>query len=365
MSGPLKTNLRYGYTTGACATASTKAALLSLITQQDVSEVEISLPIGKKAVFSVKQSHLTPTEAVCSVLKDGGDDPDATHGAEIVAHVSWQDQPGLIIDGGRGVGRVTKPGLPIPIGEAAINPVPRQMIRQVVTELLALFQLRRGIKVVISVPEGEKIAKKTLNERLGILGGISILGTKGIVIPFSTSAYRASVAQAIRVAQANRCNHLVLTTGGSSEKHAMRLLPSLPDEAFIQMGDFVGFALKQAKHAKMEKVTLVGMIGKLSKVAQGIMMVHSKSAAVDLHFLAEIAAAAGAPSSVTSKVKMANNATHASQIVEEAGYSTFFTMLCQKICQQSLRHIQGGMTIETILIKMKGDLLGRNELHGI
>ncbi len=365
MSGPLKTNLRYGYTTGACATASTKAALLSLITQKNVAEVEISLPIGGTAVFSIEQNRFTSTEAVCSVFKDAGDDPDATHGAEIVAHVSWLDQPGLIIEGGRGVGRVTKPGLPIPIGEAAINPVPREMIRQVVAELLTSFQLQRGIKVVISVPEGEKIAKKTLNERLGILGGISILGTKGIVIPFSTSAYRASVAQAIRVAKANQCNHLVLTTGGSSEKHAMRLLPTLPDEAFIQMGDFVGFALKEAKKVEMQKVTLVGMIGKLSKVAQGVMMVHSKSAAVDLAFLAHIAAAAGASSTVTSEVERANNATHASQIVEEAGYPKFFSLLCQKICQQSWQHVQGGMTIETILIKMKGDLLGRAELHVI
>ncbi|WP_093229543.1 cobalt-precorrin-5B (C(1))-methyltransferase [Thermoflavimicrobium dichotomicum] len=356
--------MRYGYTTGACATASTKAALLSLITHQPVSEVEITLPIGKQVTFKIEQARLRGNEAECSVIKDAGDDPDATHGARIVSTVSWTEEPGLHLDGGIGVGRVTKPGLPVPVGEAAINPVPRRMIREAVEEVLTAYGIHRGVKVLISVPDGEEIAKKTLNERLGIVGGISILGTRGIVVPFSTSAYRASVAQAIQVAKDNGCTHLVLTTGGSSEKHAMKLLPDLPEEAFIQMGDFVGFALKHARKAEVEKVTLVGMMGKFSKVAQGVMMVHSKSAPVDLNFLAQVAEEAGASSELVEQVRQANHATHAGQLMEEAGYPSFFTLLCEKICQQCLSHVEGGLTVETILVKMKGDLLGRAELCG-
>ena len=153
--------------------------------------------------------------ASCATIKDAGDDPDATHLAKIIAHVSWREEPGVELDGGIGVGRVTKPGLPVPVGEAAINPVPRRMITEAVTQVLAEHGTARGVRVVISVPDGEEIAKKTLNSRLGILGGISILGTRGVVVPFSTSAYKASVVQAISVAQASGCDHIVLTTGGS------------------------------------------------------------------------------------------------------------------------------------------------------
>ncbi|RAL26290.1 cobalt-precorrin-5B (C(1))-methyltransferase [Thermoflavimicrobium daqui] len=351
--------MRHGYTTGACATACTKAALLSMITQQPVSEVEITLPIGETVRFKMEQVQVGEEQAACSVIKDAGDDPDATHGARIVATVSWSQQPGVQLDGGVGVGRVTKPGLPVPVGEAAINPVPRKMIMQTANEVISEFEIQRGVKIVISVPDGEEIAKKTLNERLGIMGGISILGTRGIVVPFSTAAYRASVAQAIQVARANGCEHLVLTTGGSSEKHAMRMLPDLSEEAFIQMGDFVGFALKHAKKAEVKKVTLVGMMGKFSKVAQGVMMVHSKSAPVSLDFLAQVAKEVGATADIQAQIREANNATHAAQIVEEAGYTSFFSLLCQKICQQSMEHVEGGFIVETILVKMKGELLGR------
>ncbi|MBA4544105.1 MULTISPECIES: cobalt-precorrin-5B (C(1))-methyltransferase [Thermoactinomyces] len=356
--------LRHGYTTGACAAAATKAALLSLITGQAVHEVEIVLPVGQMASFSVDQAQLREGEAECSVIKDAGDDPDATHGARIVSTVTWSEEPGIRLDGGPGVGRVTKPGLPVPVGEAAINPVPRKMIRETVREVLSSFAIKRGVQVKISVPDGEEIAKKTLNERLGIVGGISILGTRGIVVPFSTAAYRASVAQAIQVARANGCRHLVLTTGGSSEKAAMKMYPELREEAFIQMGDFVGFALKHAKRAGVSKVTLVGMMGKFSKVAQGVMMVHSKSAPVDFDFLARIAEKAGAPPALAAQVREANNATHAGQLMEEAGHDRFFTLLCEQICRQCLLQVEGGIRIETILVKMKGAELGRAEMSG-
>ncbi|HHY21806.1 MAG TPA: cobalt-precorrin-5B (C(1))-methyltransferase, partial [Bacilli bacterium] len=196
-----KKELRHGYTTGSNATAATKAALLSLIFQEAISKVDIRLPIGDVVSFSMDKITFDATSATAEVIKDAGDDPDATHKARIIATVSWSDVPGVHLDGGVGVGRVTKAGLPVPVGEAAINPVPRKMMLGTASEVLAKHDIKKGIDVVISVPDGEEIAKKTLNSRLGIIGGISILGTRGTVVPFSTAAFRASIVQAIKVAK--------------------------------------------------------------------------------------------------------------------------------------------------------------------
>ncbi|MBM4762982.1 cobalt-precorrin-5B (C(1))-methyltransferase [Bacillus sp. B15-48] len=352
-------NMRHGYTTGACSTAVTKAALLTLITGEVQEQATIHLPIGQDATFTIETCEWNGSSVRAETIKDAGDDPDATHQALIVSTVSWADTPGIHLDGGVGVGRVTKPGLPIPVGEAAINPVPRKMIITTVEETLKEFQINRGVKVVISVPDGEEIAKKTLNARLGIIGGISILGTRGIVVPFSSSAYMASIVQAISVAKAGGCDHLVLTTGGRSEKYAMELLPQLREEAFIEMGDFVGFSLKQCKKQGIKKVTLVGMMGKFSKVAQGVMMVHSKSAAVDFGFLAEIARSVGANRELITEIKNANTASQVGDMMAEANHFEFFNKLCRYCCYSSLHDIKGGIELETAIYTLKGQLLGR------
>ena len=355
--------MRRGYTTGANATAAAKAALLALITQERVASVAIPLPIGETVAFHMESCEVEPERAVCGVIKDAGDDPDATHGALILAEVTWLPGRGEIeLDGGTGVGRVTKPGLPVPVGEAAINPVPRRMIRKAVADLLNEYGLDRSVRVVISVPSGEEIAKKTLNERLGIIGGISILGTKGIVVPFSTAAYQASVVQAIKVARASGCDHLVLTTGGSSEKYAMRLYPELPQEAFIQMGDFVGFSLRHAKRQGAVQVSLVGMMGKFSKIAQGAMMVHSKSAPVDFHFLARVAEESGAEPPDLEEIRGANTASQVGDLLHARGNKRFFENLCRYACSHCLREIGGGLWVETVLTTMKGELLGRGAI---
>ncbi|CAG7634004.1 cobalt-precorrin-5B (C(1))-methyltransferase [Paenibacillus allorhizosphaerae] len=356
--------LKHGFTTGACATAVTKGALTMLITQQSVSEAEVWLPAGFAHSFELLECEFTRDMAQCATIKNAGDDPDATHKAKIVATVCWTDGSGIELDGGVGVGRVTKPGLPVPVGEAAINPVPRKMITRAVEEVMAEFEIERGVKVVISVPDGEEMAKKTLNARLGIIGGISILGTRGIVVPFSTAAYKASVVQAIQVARASGCKHIVLTTGGSSEKYAMRMYPELPEEAFIQMGDFVGFSLQHAKRLGMDTVSLVGMMGKFSKVAQGVMMVHSKSAPVDFFFLARAAGEAGASPELQAAVAEANTAAHAADLAAEAGVMQFFEILSEYACRHALAHIGGGIKVETVLVTMKGDVLGRAEISG-
>ncbi len=356
--------LRHGYTTGACATACTKAALLSLINQCPVNSVGIVLPMGESVTFALHNVSVTMASAQASTIKDGGDDPDATHGATIIAEVSWQDEPGVFIDGGVGVGRVTKPGLPVPVGMAAINPVPRRMIAGVVTEVLTTYGIECGVRVVISVPEGEEIAKKTLNGRLGILGGISILGTRGTVIPFSTASYKASIVQGLKVAQAQGVRTAVLTTGGRSERYAMAMFPELPEESFIEMGEFVGFSAKNAKRLGMTDLRLVGMMGKFSKIAQGIMMVHSHSAPVDFAFLAQLAGEVGVPIALQTQILTANTASQVGEWMMEWGYRPFFDLVSLHCCRQIAQEIGGGLRIETRLTTLSGELLGGAVLDG-
>jgi cobalt-precorrin-5B (C1)-methyltransferase len=356
--------LRHGYTTGACATACTKGALLALIRQELIETATIWIPAGQWVTFQLQDVSYHPHAASATTIKDGGDDPDATHGAKIVATVSWSESPGVDIDGGIGVGRVTKPGLPIPVGQAAINPVPRSMIRETAEAILAEYGISRGIRVVISVPDGEEIAKKTLNERLGIIGGISILGTRGIVVPFSTSSYKASIAYALNVAKEQHLRTVVLTTGGRSEKYAMKLFPDLPVESFIEMGDFVGFAAKHAKRVGMNEIRFVGMMGKFSKVAQGIMMVHARSAPVDFAFIESIAAEVGIPEELRIQIRTANTATQVGDWIVEWGYPEFFERVAKACCQQVLAHIGGDMRIATHLTTLKGDYLGGAHIDG-
>ncbi|KOS68225.1 cobalt-precorrin-6A synthase [Lysinibacillus contaminans] len=354
-------DMRHGYTTGACATAVTKAALIALITNEEQETSTIHLPVGRDATFTIEKCTFDGNEVSCETIKDAGDDPDATHKALIIGTVSWADKSGIHLDGGIGVGRVTKPGLPVPVGEAAINPVPRKMILGAVQEVLETFQIERGVNVVISVPLGEEMAKKTLNGRLGIIGGISILGTRGTVVPFSSSAYMASIVQAISVAKAAGCEHLVVTTGGRSEKYGMAQYPELQEEAFIEMGDFVGFTLKHCKRQGIKQVSLVGMMGKFSKVAQGVMMVHSKSAGIDFNFLAQLASDVGADDETQEEVRNANTASQVGEIMAEKGFDAFFHRLCEACCFSSLHHIKGDMTLATSIYSMKGQLLGRAE----
>src|SRR6266699_1885575 len=299
-----KRGMRTGYTTGACATAATRAALLALLEEPGPAAVTIRLPIGEQVTFSVHHCERNADGSVtASVIKDAGDDPDVTHGAEICATVSWCAEAGIVLDGGVGVGRVTKPGLGLDVGSAAINPVPRSMIEQVVQELLAERNELRGVLVIISVPDGQVRALKTLNARLGVVGGLSILGTTGIVRPYSTAAYKASISKAIDVAIACGCqNHIVLTTGSRSEKFARRYI-TLPDEAYVQMGEFTGHALRDCAAKAVRCVTLVGMIGKLSKIGDGRMQTHVAGAEVDLQGLADVARACGATEDVVEQVR--------------------------------------------------------------
>jgi len=284
-----QTTLRSGYTTGACATAATKGALLALLHQRRFRKANIRLPIGTSVTFVLHTCSYTRHEGQSSVIKDAGDDPDVTHQAEICARVTWSAQPGVHFVRGVGVGLVTRKGLPVPPGEPAINPVPRQMLTTTVQEILArVAPTQRGVDVEIAVPNGAQLAKKTLNPRLGILDGISILGTTGIVVPYSTAAWEASVVQNIDVAVAQGCEQLIFTVGGRGERFAQRLF-ALPEIAFVQIGDFFGNALRHAASAGGRRVTLASMIGKLAKFAAGNDLVHSQNSAQDFVFLGQLA----------------------------------------------------------------------------
>ena len=233
-----KKKLRTGFTTGSCATASSKAGILSIINQKKIDQIDIILPKGSRLDIQINSCEFTTNTAKCSVIKDGGDDPDVTHGAEIFVDVELTDNIGKIeIDGREGVGRVTKPGLGLEIGSAAINPTPKKMILENITEISKEILRKNGIMIIVSVPNGKELGPKTDNPRIGIMGGISILGTSGIVIPYSTASFAAAIRQQIAVVSSMNDDSVVLTTGGRSEDFARKII-ELPDHSFIQMGDF-------------------------------------------------------------------------------------------------------------------------------
>lgn len=354
-----KRGLRTGYTTGACATAATRAALLTLLTGQATTSVTITLPIGETVTFAVHRCEQCADDSVtASVIKDAGDDPDITHGAEVCSTVSWCETVGIRLDGGVGVGRVTKPGLGLEVGSAAINPVPRAMIEQVVQQLLAEHGESRGVQVIISIPDGLERSYKTLNARLGIVGGLSILGTTGIVRPYSTAAYKASISKAIDVAIAcGSQQHIVLTTGSRSEKFARRFIV-VPDEAYVQMGELTGYALRDCAAKGVPEITLVGMVGKLSKIGDGRMQTHVAGAEVDLNGLAQVARSCGAREEVVEQVRQANTARHFQELMIAHGLQHVFNVICERARQASLAYIQQRARVNVLMCDFDGSMLG-------
>lgn len=350
--------LRTGYTTGTCATAAARAATRTLLVGAPVDAVVVHLPAGVDATLVISRCEMLADHVRCTVIKDAGDDPDVTHLAEIVASVWRRPEPGIELRGGAGVGVVTLPGLGLEIGGPAINPVPRRMILEAVQAEAGALLEHEGLVVEISVPRGEEIAKKTLNARLGILGGISILGTTGIVRPYSTASYRASVEQGIDVAAANGQRAVVLSTGGRSERFAQKLL-QLPEIAFIEMGEFTGHALRRCLRHGIERAYLCGMIGKLSKIAQGHLMTHVAGNQVDPAYLAHLAGSRGASPELQAQIAVANSARHVQEMVQAAGLGDFFTQLAQEAAGAAHTYAGGGLAIECLLFDFDGTLLGR------
>ncbi|WP_446215498.1 cobalt-precorrin-5B (C(1))-methyltransferase [Micromonospora sp. IBHARD004] len=348
------TALRTGWTTGACATAAAKAAVTALVTGVPQRRVEIGLPAGRRVSFAVARCEVEPRRrAEAVVVKDAGDDPDVTHGAELTATVDWRDRPGLRLDGGPGVGTVTKPGLGLEVGGPAINETPRRMIGQAVAEVVDLTEV--GVRVVISVPRGEIMARKTTNRRLGILGGISILGTTGIVRPFSTASWRASVVQAVHVMAAQGERTVVLCTGGRTERAARALLPELPEVCFVEVGDFTGAAVTAAVGDGITGVVFVGMAGKLAKLAAGILMTHYTRSKVDLSLLGAVTAEAGGDDELAGAVTAANTGRHAYELWEAAGVlGPAGDLLCRRVRQVLLRFAEHAVEVDVAMVDFAG-----------
>jgi cobalt-precorrin-5B (C1)-methyltransferase len=330
-----------------------------IVRGEAVSSIETTLPNGSKVTFALARSERVEGHAIASVIKDAGDDPDCTHGAEIVAEVRPTTDAGVQLRGGAGVATVTKPGLGLEVGGPAINPVPRRNIVEMVLEELAAGPWA-GAVVTISVPGGEEMAKKTTNARLGLLGGISILGTSGIVKPFSTAAYRASVVQAIDVARERGIDELVLTTGGKSELYAMRLHPQLPEEAFVQVGDFIGTGLRHCARRGARRAVIVGMIGKLSKMADGKMMTHAAGSEVNMELLATLAAELGGDADLCAAIRSGNTARHVLELCAARGLVGVTSLVCRRVAENGRAHAGGELDVHAVLVDFDGTMLGRH-----
>jgi cobalt-precorrin-5B (C1)-methyltransferase len=361
-----KRTLRSGYTTGTCAAGATKASLLTMLTGKLVKSINVSLPKGRSANLLIAWTRIDEDSSVTSsVIKNAGDDPDVTHGAEICSTVSFLSSKGLvIIEGGRGVGRVTKPGLGLQLGNAAINPVPMSMIMQVVREVASSQVESHGIKVVISVPRGEEIAQQTDNPRLGIVGGISILGTTGIVLPYSTASFAASIRQSMDVSVAMGTDTVVLTTGGRSEDFSKMLLgDSFPEHAYIQIGDFIGYSIKQCVNKNIRKVIVAGFIGKLTKIAMGIKQTHVRGSHVNMEFMAKIASRCSPPPVVIEDIRKANTARHVSEIIDRYLVEGFYDAICREVFDRLNEHSNGRIELQVILFEFDGKIRGSYPHH--
>jgi cobalt-precorrin-5B (C1)-methyltransferase len=303
--------LRRGWTTGTCATAAAKAAYTALLTGEFPDPVEVTLPGGEQVAFALATTQHEDGVAMAGVVKDAGDDPDVTHGAVIQATVRHATPgSGVVFRAGEGVGTVTLAGLPIPPGEPAINPVPRQMVRTAIAEVAAAHSGSGDVEVEIAIPGGQELAARTLNPRLGIVGGLSILGTTGIVIPYSCSAWIHSIHRGIDVARAAGLTHVAAATGSASEA-AIKQFHDLPDLALLDMGDFVGGTLKYLRRHPVKRVTIAGGIAKITKLAQGLLDLHSKRGTVDRVALAALAEASGGSAMLRERILAANTTPEA------------------------------------------------------
>lgn len=360
---------RTGFTTGSNAAAAAKAATVALLTGEWSESVTITLPLGETTTMKPVECTLTDQAAFCCMVKDAGDDPDVTHGALICAEVRHAATPGLSLVGGEGVGRVTLPGLGLEVGGPAINPVPCRQINDNVRDGVRAarpdepdFLESRGLEVIISVPAGAELAKKTLNARLGILGGISILGTTGKVFPYSTAAWRASVIQAVEVAARNSVDKVVMATGGRSEKFAMRQFPELPKVSFVELSVFTGDALKTCITHGVKAAVFVGMMGKMIKTAQGHMTTHVAGNQVDFEFLAQVCRDTQAPPELAEAVANANTGRHFLELCQEWQDLTpvqRVVELALDSCQTFITQQDGALALEVILVDFDGTVLGR------
>ena len=356
-----KPPLRRGWTTGACATAATKSAFTALLTGTFEDPVAITLPRGVQVAFALAQSSLDGERATAAIVKDAGDDPDVTHGALVVASVRRAPDGGVRFEAGPGVGTATKPGLPIAPGEPAINPAPRRMIADAIKQVAAAHGVPAHAIVEISIPGGEAMAEKTMNPRLGILGGISILGTTGIVIPYSCAAWIHSIYSGINVARAMGIDHVAGSTGSTSEAAVQRHY-DLTESALIDMGDFAGGMLKFLRKNPLPRVTIAGGVAKMTKLAQGRLDLHSKKGAVDRDALAAVASDLGADAAVVAAIAGANTTALAFETAQRAGLQ-LGNEIARAARGQAAAVVEGaGIALDILVFDRNGNLVGDSDV---
>jgi cobalt-precorrin-5B (C1)-methyltransferase len=362
-NGEANRPLRRGWTTGTCASAAAAAAYQALLTGTFPDPVTVVLPHGGSVTLPLNRAHLHNGEATAGIVKDAGDDPDVTHGAEVVATVTaGPPGGGIVFRAGEGVGTVTLPGLPLAPGEPAINPGPRAMIGRAIGEIAARCGGSGDVLVTISIPGGEVLAAQTLNGRLGIEGGLSILGTTGIVVPFSCSAWIHSIHRGIDVARAAGLTHLAAATGSTSEA-AVKRLYDLPEPALIDMGDFVGGTLKYLRAHPVPELTLAGGFGKLVKLAQGHLFLHSSKSRVDMAALAASVAELGASVDNVATAQAANTAAQVLSFAEADGLP-LADCIARRARGVALETLAGETAVEVIVFDRAGHLIGRAGFDG-
>lgn len=358
VASPTAPSLRRGWTTGTCAAAAAAAAYQALLSRQFPDPVTVALPRGGTTTLPLARALIDGEAATAGVIKDAGDDPDVTHGAEIVATVRHGPAgSGVSFRAGPGVGIVTLPGLPVAVGEPAINPAPRAMIRAAILAVADQFDAPGDVIVTISIPDGEALAERTLNGRLGIQGGLSILGTTGVVVPFSCASWIHSIHRGIDVARAAGLPHLAAATGSTSEAAVQRLY-GLPEVALIDMGDFVGGTLKYLRTHPVPRFTIAGGFAKLVKLAQGHLFLHSSKSRVDMARLAADLAALGAPSAAVIEAGSANTAMEVLAVAAGEGLP-----LADRIAAEALAIAHGTLAgetaLEVVVFDRAGNLIGR------
>ena len=351
--------LRRGWTTGACATAATAAAYTALLTGAFPDPVTIRLPKGQTPSFPLAKHALHEDESLAGIVKDAGDDPDVNHQALVLARVRpGAADSGVTFAAGEGVGTVTRPGLQLAVGEPAINPAPRRMMTEAVREIAEQHSARPDIQIEVSIPGGAALAKKTLNGRLGIEGGLSVLGTTGIVIPYSCSSWIHSIHRGIDVARATGLAHLAAATGSTSEA-AVQKLYDLPETALLDMGDFVGGTLKYLRDHPVERLTLAGGFGKFCKLAQGAMDLHSGRSRVDIEDLAACLAELGAEEGLLAETRRAETAARILELAQEAGLP-LAAVIAERAREVAEEQLAGRVAVEVVLFGRKGEILGRS-----
>jgi cobalt-precorrin-5B (C1)-methyltransferase len=363
--------LRQGFSTGTAAAAAAEGALYELLGRPCPERVEVPLPGGGSITVPLFRHVQKGDRGEAVVIKDAGDDPDVTNGAEIGARVWRQGSPGMTEDitflGGAGVGRVTKPGLAVAVGEPAINPVPRRMIKKALRQVWDSVGPAEPLRLTVEifVPRGEELARHTLNPRLGIVGGISILGTTGLVKPFSHQAYRATIAASLRVSRAAGLKHIAFSTGGKSEGFLKELLPDLPEEAFVQMGDYVRFALKVAAGMRFSEITTGAFFGKALKIAQGFGHTHASQGLADLKELGRWTLNLTGDALLAQAVARANTARQALEILNQARAGQVVAQVGEHMLAALRDYASPGPTLAALVLDFDGTTLWQGQSLGV